>query len=178
MRDFIVAHFTVDGEINNDDYYVTNYDGGCLMFRTTFYNNVYPGDPAPGPHRIGVEIIRGKTDEGELPYLLEETRQELLRYGLIKPGARFLYQKAHLFKNVFPVVTPAFAANATRHLEVAQQECQNVLFLGRATNDCFFLPQVLPRVYTVLGAMLGQANPDVGASWEQAYSLPAIGHAQ
>lgn len=154
LRDIVVCHFTVDGNINTENYYVTNYDPENIMFRGTFYNNIQPGNPAPSPHRFGIEVIRGRTQEKDLPDILAKVREEIYSTGLVDKDAKILYEGANLFKNVLPVVTPQFAQNAREHLNIARHSGQNVMFLGRASLDCFFLPQVLPKVYAVLGAAM------------------------
>ena len=134
-----IRHLVSDTAPTTDRWYVTCYDPSVSPFRITLYTNLDGVVGARG-HRITVETLLSA--DAAAP-TVEQVSSELKRMGIVGDGAALTEVGVSDEAAGFPIPHAAYREALRAQLGEARASFANVRFVGKATAEEFFMPDVL-----------------------------------
>ncbi len=134
-----VRHLSCDRAPTTDRWHITCFDTNMRTFRVTLYSNI---DGAVGllGHRITVETLLAPTEAAPM---LSELTAELHRMEIIDAHARLTEVGFHDVPQGFPIPHTTYRSALRSQLDETRDSFANVRFVGKATGEEFFMPDVL-----------------------------------
>ncbi|MEW6989343.1 NAD(P)-binding protein [Colwelliaceae bacterium 6441] len=140
-----IFHYTVDKPLLNDNaYYLWNWDVNYKGFRITLYPNMQ-GDMENKENKLTVEMLCSAQEVEDTS--LEEMFKELQSSGIIDKDSNILGQLKQVIHNTFPVPTFEFDEAVQSNNETLTAAFDNVHLAGRFAGKSWFHQDVLKDVY-------------------------------
>ena len=139
FRNTILYDFSFDQPLNTDCCFINVYEPTLYSGRITIYQNLEAEDKAG--YSCTVEVLADDTPNVDIILL------ELRRMKLVDDSYQCLYANMRAVKNGFPILTSEFTTTSTENNQYYRQHFNNVIFIGKASDDAFFMTDVLTDAY-------------------------------
>ncbi|MCT4665389.1 MAG: NAD(P)-binding protein [Flavobacteriales bacterium] len=139
-----IFHYLVDQKYLTDLYYFNNFDPDYQTFRVTLYDNYSQG--IEGFYRITVEAMTNQIPENTDQMTLD-IFEELKQMKVISEQTELLEKEAEIYPNSFPVLDIPFGVSSKKQLEIVKENCENVVFFGKAKGKTWFMNHVIQDIF-------------------------------
>lgn len=129
--------FTFENPLNSLATYINVYDLDMYSGRVTLYQNLSDDEN----YSCTVEVL---TDDCiDLEGLMGKILFELIEMGIVSKNNNCIFKNFRPIKYGFPILTKKFIKEQNELNKYCQSYFQNIIFVGRATTDVFFMKDVL-----------------------------------
>jgi len=136
-----IFHFTLDKPLlNNNAYYLWNWDKNFKVFRITLYANMQSA-PSQDRFKVTAEILCDVNEVEDTS--LADIYQELLTMGLIANDTQILSQLKQTIHHTFPVPTFEFIEAVSSNYQALSTAFDNIHIAGRFAGKSWFHQDVL-----------------------------------
>jgi protoporphyrinogen oxidase len=145
LRTANVFHYSYDQPLlNQESYYLWNWDSDYKGFRITLYPNMQP-QIEPSLNNLTIEAL--STPEEASNITLEEMQRELVKMGLVAENAKVLSQLKQTTHNTFPVPTFEFEQAVQNNCQLLHDTFENMFIAGRHGGKTWFHHDVVKEAY-------------------------------
>ena len=148
IRKMRLHHFVFDRPFATHNFHVYCNQPEMESFRITLYPNIAAEGEQNGEHRCTVEVLSEREDDIEV--MEASILNELKQMGVVEQQANVTEQFTTLISNGFPVYTNEFVNELKRQRDCITGQLDNVLLLGKASANSFFMADVLAEVFSTL----------------------------
>lgn len=141
FRKMTLHNYVFNQPFLTDNHYVYCSDEQVDAFRVTLYPNIHPSNGQKPPYNCTVEVL---TDQDvDVTIINEKVIEELKEMKIVSGNAEVLYKDFIEIKNGFPIVTNDFIEAVQHQKEMVNQHLKNVLLVGKASGEVFFINEAL-----------------------------------
>ena len=137
FRETGLFDFTFENPLNSLATYINVYDLDMYSGRVTLYQNL--SDAAN--YSCTVEVLAD--DSIDLEGLLGKVFFELKEMGIVSENNNCIFKSFRPIKNGFPILTDELLKEQNKINRYCNGYFDNVIFIGRASSDMFFIKDVL-----------------------------------
>lgn len=136
--------FSFEKPLNSLATYINVYDLGMYSGRVTLYQNLSDIKN----YSCTVEVLTD--DSTDLKGLMGKILFELIEMGIVSKENKCIFKQFRPVKNGFPILTEKFLKEQNEINRYCQNYFQNIICVGRATTDVFFMKDVLVDTFRKL----------------------------
>ncbi len=140
FRKTTLYDFSFIKPLKTDCCYINVYEPTMRSGRITVYQNLETKDESGFSCSVEVLSEEVPTDA--------EILDELIEMNLIDDRATCCFKQIREVKNGFPVLTTGYVKSAKENNQHYRDKFENVIFIGKASEDAFFMTDVLKDAYT------------------------------
>jgi protoporphyrinogen oxidase len=141
-----IFNFIFNKSFNTKLHYIQVHEPAYKTFRVTLYPNIQK--IKEGMYHLTAEVV--SAEKPVISALYNEVVQELISMGVISHDAKILFQQGFEIPSGFVFPTSEFYDNCEAQIEVARENFNNILFVGRNKGRNFVAPHVLSDVYNTI----------------------------
>ncbi len=139
FRKTMLYDFSFNKPLNTDCCFINVYEPSMQSGRITVYQNLGAKDESGFSCTVEVLSDEVPTDE--------EILNELMKMNLIDGQATCCFKQTREVKNGFPVLTTDYVQSSKENNHYYRDQFENVMFIGKASEDAFFMTDVLRDAY-------------------------------
>jgi protoporphyrinogen oxidase len=140
FRNTTLFDFSFTTPLNTDCCFINVYEPSMQSARITVYQNLGADDKAG--FSCTVEVLSDQSPAEEV--ILDE----LMKMGLIEDVEKCCFKQTRKIKNGFPILTCEYSKISKENNKYYREQFDNVMFIGRASEDAFFMTDVLRDTHT------------------------------
>ncbi|MFJ8102426.1 NAD(P)-binding protein [Lysinibacillus sp. NPDC096212] len=148
----IICNVVVDRNFKLKNQYLYCLDPNMKSYRITLYPNLTKTLVEKNIFNCTVEIFLDK----DMEFNKQEIIQELIKMSILDESFNILSFDYKVIENGFPIITEAYIKEMKTQNDLVLSKVNNVILLGKAKGEKFFMMDTLIEAYEELTEMYGR----------------------